>query len=122
MTYDDGESYVEGNLPDDEQVARRLHELREYLDALVGRNVAPYDALTPAEQQLATSVGGVIVRWIATHEPDDAEAAARSLHDVRRYWSRGALDAWDDLTEDERAIGIEVMRRIIEWLQREGTA
>lgn len=122
MTYDDGEGYVEGNVADHEQVARRLHELAAYLDALAGRSsTAPFDGLTPNERTLAVSVGAVIAEWIAGHEPDDAAALAEELHGVRRYWTRNALDPWDELPPEERALAVELMRHVVEWLQREGT-
>ena len=115
------DSYVEDNQPDPEQVARRLHELREAIDQLVGRNPAPYDELTEPEQQIAAAVALVIIEWIIGHEPDQAEQLAINLHNVRRHWSRGALPPWDQLNDDERELAVTLMRLIIEWLQREGT-
>lgn len=127
MTYTFGDddvedAYVEGNVPDPEHVARRLHELAAYLDALAGRGgAAPFDDLTPNERTLAASVGDVIAEWIATHEPDDAAALAAELHAVRRYWTRNALARWEDLAPEERELAVELMRHVVEWLQREGT-
>jgi len=106
--------------PDDEQVAIRLHRLRVEVDALVGPIGQPtWDELTTAEQELAIAIGHDLVRWLLNHRPD-AEGAARSLHNVRRYLATTPLPAWDDLSDDERRIGIDLMQLIIDWLERQG--
>ena len=124
MTFgDDGpdDAYDAEGEPDAEQVARRLHEYRSMVEQLVGRErLAAFDALDPAERSLASSVGAVVVAWLAEHEPDDAEAAARALHNVRRYWSGNVLPYWDELPDDQQAIGVELLAQLIGWLQREG--
>lgn len=115
------DSFDQEGTPDPEQVAQRLHELRAYLADLYGHErLERFNALTPAERSLANAVGVAIVNWLLTHEPDDAEAAARDLHNVRRYWSGNVLPEWEDLPEDQRAIGIDIMRHLVAWLEREG--
>ena len=115
------DSYVAGNVADPEHVAMRLHELRIEIDNLVGRDPARWDALTGPERVLAASIGRVIVEWITTHEPDQPEQLAADLHGVRRFWTGDVLARWEDLSDDERAIGVEMMRLIIGWLEREGS-
>jgi hypothetical protein len=106
--------------PAPEQVAYRLHALRRELDVLTGRDPGRWEDLTAAEQSLALSIGVVIVEWLATHDPDDPTAAARSLHEVRRYLTHGVLAPWDDLTADERALAVDVMTLVFAWLRRQG--
>jgi hypothetical protein len=113
--------YAADSEPDPEQVARRLHELRAYLDDLTGGDrLARFEELTPDERTLADAVGAVIVSWLLEHEPDDPEGLARALHNVRRYWSGDVLPTWDDLPADERDVAVDVMAHIIAWLQAEG--
>jgi hypothetical protein len=116
------DAYSAGVGPAVEQVAMRLHELREYLDSVAGEHgLLRWDELTPAEQQLALAIGDVIVTHLAGHEPDAAEDSARNLHNVRRYWASSRLPAWEDLPPDDRQVGIDLMSAIINWLAREGT-
>jgi hypothetical protein len=107
--------------PAPEQVAYRLHALRMEVDALTGAaNLPTWDELTPAEQQLGESMAGSLVTWLAEHDPDDPEQAARSLHNVRRYIASSRLPAWEDLDEDDRQIGVDLMSLILGWLRRQG--
>ena len=116
------DSYSAGAEPDPEQVAYRLHELRAYLDALTGSDYAArFQELTPEEQEIARAVGATIVQWLLSQDPDDPERVARHLHAVRRYWSRGALDAWEDLPQDHQELAVALMRNLIDWLHREGS-
>ena len=113
--------FAADSVPDPEQVARRLHELRAYLDDLTGGDrLARFDDLTPDERSLADAVGGVIVSWIVEHDPDDPDALARALHNVRRYWSGDTLPPWDDLPDDHREVAVDVMAHVVAWLQAEG--
>ena len=36
-----------------------------------------------------------------------------------RFFNSGR-DEWDDLTDEEREVGIELMVRIVNWLHRQG--
>lgn len=113
---------AEGGEPDPDQVAFRLHELRAYIDKLAGTDwAARFEELTPEEQEVARAVGAAIVQWLLSQDPDDPELVARHLHAVRRYWSRGALEAWEDLPQDHRDLAVALMANIITWLQREGS-
>lgn len=106
--------------PAPEQVAYRLHSLRLEVDALAGAAELPtWDDLTAPEQALGLAIGTALVDWLVTHNPD-AEQAARSLHNVRRFIASSRLPAWEDLEPDDRALGVALMTLIIGWLQRQG--
>ncbi len=115
--------YSSGALADPDQVAYRMHELVAYLNAAAGSASAliSWDELTPSEQQLGLAIGAVIVQWMIDVDPDEPEAAAQNLHNVRRFWASSALPAWPDVPPDERQVGIDLMDAIIDWLRREGT-
>ena len=116
------DAYSAEGTADPDQVAYRLHELRAYVDALSGSMYAPnFEVLSTDEQTIARSVGMVIVHWLLTVDPDDPEQAAINLHNVRRYWSGNTLPAWDDLPQDERDMGVALLKAIIDWLHREGS-
>lgn len=129
---DDDAAYTFGDIePDDvfdptappapEQVAYRLHELRAYLESVHALDALPsWVELEPAAQQLGIRVGEVIVAWLIETDPDHPERAARHLHDVRRYWG-GALPPWDELPDDQRQVGIDLLAAIIDWLRAEGS-
>lgn len=116
------DAYSQGAIADSSQVAFRLHEIRAYIDALTGSEYTPaFEALDPAEQSIALSIGGVIVQWLIDIDPDDPEKVALHLHNVRRYWSGNKLPAWADLPPEDRQVAVALMSAIIEWLRREGT-
>lgn len=106
--------------PDPEQVAIKLHRLRLAVDQLAGaHNLYRWDDLTEPEQELARAIGKSLVDWLVTHDPQPVEAA-RSLHNVRRFIATSPLPEWDNLSDDERSIGIDLMTLIIRWLKRQG--
>ena len=115
------DAYTAGALPDPDQVAYRLHELIAYLDDLAGTGGMSWSDLTPDEQRLGLEIGAVIVQWLIATDPDDPAKAAENLHNVRRYWSGGALPTWADLDADQRGMAIALMDAVISWLRREGT-
>jgi hypothetical protein len=51
--------------------------------------------------------------------PADPEQVARKLHRFRRD---GALEPveWDDLSDDQRAVLVAVVARLLAWLRRSG--
>ena len=107
--------------PDEEQVTYKLHALREALDDLAGNNDLPkWDDLTPQAQQMARGIGGVIVRYILSNEPETAETLAHTLHDARRFVATSPLLPWHELTPDDREVGITLMQIILDWLERQG--
>lgn len=103
-----------------EQVARRLHTLRVEVDNLGGTTSPRWTDLDPESQELAEAIGEVVVDWIEVHEPDNPALTARRIHDVRVYLSRGVVPPWDSLAPDEQQIGIDLIRLVIEWLDKEG--
>lgn len=103
-----------------EQVAMRLHKLRVQVDNLGGGDTPKWDDLTEPERTLAVAIGQVVVEWISTREPDNPALTAEQIHNVRVYLSRGVVPKWDDLSPDERQIGIDLVRLIIQWLEKEG--
>jgi hypothetical protein len=111
-----------GAEPAPEQVAYRLHELREYLDSVAGsHDLLRWDELTPTEQSLGIAIGEAIVAHLIEHEPDAAEDTARHLHNVRRYWASSRLPPWEELPPDDRQVGIDLMAAVLNWLAHEGT-
>jgi hypothetical protein len=107
--------------PDEEQVTYKLHELRLALDALAGAHDLPrWDDLDDGAQQMARGIAAVIVRYIVEREPETAADLARTLHNARRYVATSPLPPWDDLAPDDRQIGVDLMRLILEWLRRQG--
>lgn len=107
--------------PDPEQVTYKLHGLRNELDVLAGgRGVPRWDDLDPGSREMALGIGGVIVRYILDHEPEDPEQLAETLHNARRYVATSPLPPWAELSDDDRAVGIALMSVILGWLQREG--
>ena len=117
----DPDDAVDREPPDPEQVTYRVHELRRDLDVLIGSLDLPrWDDLSPAAQNMARGIGAMIVNYILTHEPEDAEELARALHDARRFVATSPLPAWDDLTSDDRDVGIALMSIILNWLRRQG--
>lgn len=122
MTYDDGEAYTAASPADPDQVARRLHELRQVLEDLAGPQLlADWDDLPADDRTLGRSFGAAIVEWLTTTDPDTPERLARRLHDVRRAMSGGVVRPWDALAADEQAVAVALMAAIIDWLTREGT-
>jgi hypothetical protein len=106
---------------DPEQVSFRLHRLRIEVDALAGSEDLPtFDELEPESQALALSIGDAIVDYIRTHEPDRPDELARHLHEARRYVASSRLARWEDLPEDDRAVGVALMSLLIGWLARQG--
>lgn len=106
--------------PDPEQVAIKLHRLRLAVDQLAGaHNLYRWDDLSEPEQELAIAIGRSLTVWLVNHDPAPVEAA-RSLHNVRRFIATSPLPEWDDLSDDERSIGIDLMTLIIRWLKRQG--
>lgn len=116
---DPADVYAPGAPPAPEQVAYRLHELRAYLGALTGTELVPFDELTGPEQTLALAVGAVVVAWLVETDPDEPERAAEHLHNVRRYWSP-ALPSWAELPADHRAVAVDLLAAVIDWLAAEG--
>jgi hypothetical protein len=106
--------------PAPEQVAYKLHALRREIDALTGPEGLTWDQLTIQEQQLGVAIGQAIVNYIVMADPDVPEDAARNLHNVRRFLASSTLPPWEDLSPDDRRVGIALMELIINWLQRQG--
>jgi hypothetical protein len=107
--------------PDEEQVTYKVHELRLALDDLVGSFDLPrWEDLDPDAQAMARALGVAIVNYIITYEPETGEQLARTLHEARRYVATTPLPAWEDLSPDDRQVGIDLMQVILDWLQRQG--
>ena len=107
--------------PDPEQVTYKLHQLRVALDELAGEhNLPQWDDLDPNSQWMARGIGQMIVQYILDREPETAEELARTLHNARRFVATTPLPEWDDLSPDERAVGVALMGAILDWLRRQG--
>lgn len=106
-----------------EQVTRRLHELRAYINERAGVDTAQFDQLTDREQALAHAIGETITDWFVAHPADSAEQMAIELHNVRRYFASlvgQRLEPWDDLDADHRDVAVAVAQAVVDWLHAEG--
>lgn len=117
----DGDDALDIEPPAPEQVSYKLHSLRVALDQLAGAQDLPqWDDLTPDTQAMALGIGAAIVDYIVAYEPENAEELARTLHNARRYVATSPLPPWDDLSADDRQVGIDLMGAILDWLERQG--
>lgn len=119
---DPEDSFDASGTPEPAQVARRIHEIRLYLDRVTGTTYeANYDELTAPERNLADTLAAAVIEWLIANEPDNARHSAEQLHNVRRFLSDNSLPPWTELPEDQRAIGTALMQAIIDWLHQEGS-
>lgn len=117
----DAEDAFDTEPPDDEQVTYKLHDLRLALDQLAGSHeLLTWDELTENEQAMALGIGRMIVDYIVRHEPEIPEQLARTLHNARRFVATSRLPEWEQLDDDDRAIGTALMSAILDWLERQG--
>jgi hypothetical protein len=115
----DADDALDHEPADPEQVARKLHLITRLTDELAGRTPdPPYDDLTPEQQAQVAASGYFLVEWLSTHSPNAADVA-EALHERRVDWGSGQ-PAWDDLSDDERALATALVSIVIQWLQREG--
>lgn len=54
-----------------------------------------------------------------TAEADPVQVARR-LHEYRQTLEDVPPPPWDDLTDEQRAVAVEVIRRLLAWLIRSG--
>jgi len=99
------------------QVARKLHGYRVLVDRLAGGDLPEYDDLPRREQDDVNYVGGVIVLWVAAHDPGDGDFA-KAIHEAGR--SRHGGKMWDLLAVDEKRLAFAFAALIAAWLQRQG--
>lgn len=99
------------------QLAMRLHRLRQEVDALAGGRIDDWDDLSGGDRQLALLVATETVIYVYNREPDNPAVLAEHVHESR---VNGVGRSWDELTPDERQVGIDLMTLIVEWLEREG--
>jgi hypothetical protein len=52
--------------------------------------------------------------------PPDAVQVARRLQEYRQTVEDPPPPSWHDLTDDQRAVAVEVMRRLLAWGRRQG--
>ena len=104
--------------PDPEQVAYKLHRLREAIDLLAGGSLVSWDDLGTTEQATAFHQAHGLVDWLATHPPS-ALGLAQAVHEARRY-PGSSIPTWDALSDDEKQLAVGLMSIIIDWLMRQG--
>lgn len=99
------------------QLAMRLHHLRQVVDYLAGHRTDDWDDLSATDRQLALVVATDAVVFVYAREPDNPALLAEHIHETRM---QGVGRGWDELTNDERQIAIDLVVLILEWLEREG--
>jgi hypothetical protein len=104
-----------------EQVARRLHRLRRAVELLAGRDPGRWEDLGTDEHDDMLELGAELTRLLEVKPPLEADEIAEELHDQRRILAGADADPeWQDLGDDERALGEALIELIVAWLQREG--
>lgn len=113
------DAYCADGEPDDEQVSRRLHELRAWLAEAHGDHLAAWDALPEPEREIGRSlVHGLIAHLLAA--PDaDVDTHAEALHVAVSYLD--GQPTWHELDPPTREIATTLVGALIDWLRREGT-
>jgi len=99
------------------QLAMRLHHLRQVVDFLAGWRTLDWDELDLDDQDDEQDAAADMIVLIRNREPDNPALLAEHVHDER---SNDTDRTWDELTNDERQIAIDLMTLILEWLEREG--
>jgi len=92
----------------------RLHHLRQVVDFLAGHDTLDWDRLDLDDWDEEVAVAVDMILFIRNREPDNPALLAEHVHESRNG------RPWDDLTNDERQIAIDLMTLIVEWLEREG--
>lgn len=100
---------------DPEQTAMRLHELRAYLAANSGEELAAWDALDVDERGVGEMLAGRLIDALLS----DPASAPRDLHSAIAYLS--GQPEWDDLDADVQQVGAGLVDDILAWLSRQGS-
>lgn len=100
---------------DPEQTAKYLHELREYLSACAGDELAAWDALSPQDQEIGTALAQRLLDTIA-NSPD---SAPQDLHAAISFFE--AQPEWDDLSPDAQEVGVALLDDVLAWGTRQGS-
>ena len=114
--WEPADSIVDGNEPDAAYVARRIHELRQFLAAATANQVVDFDDLTPDAQAVAEALGAQLTAHLLDKGRD---GSALALHEGRRFLS--AQPEWKDLDPDEQTTALAMTDDIVRWLTVEGT-
>jgi hypothetical protein len=102
-------------VPDPEQVARRIHELRRYFEEKARHAVPPpYDDLSGDERSIAVVIAEVFLTWI----DQGIEKAVEQVHEVTLYL-RGQPRM--PPTQEEQSVGETILEEVRDWLVREGS-
>lgn len=99
---------------DPEQVAVRVHELRGYLSAMSGEELAAWDALDEDEEEIAVALGDRLIHFLTT----DRVHAAADFHDAVAFLS--GQPEWGDLDDDVQGVAVGMVDDILAWLTRQG--
>jgi hypothetical protein len=105
--------------PAPEQVTYRLHRIRADVEELIGRPLPKWEDLDDDQKAVGFALGERVTEFIATNEPDYPEPLAHALHDFRQAINPSLPD-WDDLSDEDHAIGTAIMDIILKWLRMEG--
>lgn len=99
---------------DPEQVAVKVHELRGYLSALAGEELAAWDALDRDEREIAVALGDRLIKFLTT----DQVHAAADFHDAVAFLS--GQPEWGDLDADVQRVAVDMVDDILAWAKRQG--
>jgi len=99
---------------DPEQVAVRVHELRGFLSALSGEELAAWDALDDDEEEIAIALADRLIHFLT----DDQVHAAEDFHGAVAFLS--GQPEWNDLDTDVQQVATGLVDDILAWLKRQG--
>ena len=100
---------------DPEQVAIRMHELRQYLTETDGQELADWDALSDDDKEIGTALMGRLLDAFANDEsnaPQDLNAAIAYL---------SGQPEWDQLSPEAQQVGTALVDNILEWGTKQGS-
>jgi hypothetical protein len=115
--FDDDDAFDPSGHAEAFQVARFLHDELRQLDG-VGEW---WGSLSDEQRAIGEALMADLLPFEATHDVDPIEGA-HHLQAVRHALDPLGADDWDDLTDEERQLAIDLVRDVLAMLRREGTA
>ena len=119
--WEPADSFAPDNQPDPLYVARRIHELRQYLEVMGGSDLEPgWDQLGDEERLIGVAIAAELVKHLLTH---GAQGAVRVVHEARRVFkpTDRNSNAWSEIPADAQTVARAIVDAIVHWLRIEGT-